>query len=168
MPVQQSAVSRWGTAAISIVAGAWTVFHLIWNLVLKQTGDDYWGQALLVLFVLALILSFIRFFQERPALVAAAPQEQFPEPAISRFYLGSAGSAALWFVLRMNVGAEWLLAGWDKIQSPAVWGTNGTALKGFVEGALAKAGGAHPAVQGWYADFLKHYVLPNVERSRSW
>ena len=158
MPVQQSALSRWGTAAISIVAGAWTVFHLIWNLVLKQTGDDYWGQALLVLFVLALILSFIRFFEERPALVATAPQEQFPEPVISRFYLGSAGSAALWFVLRMNVGSEWLLAGIDKVQT----GFNGAAITGFAQGALAKSGGAHPAVQGWYAWFLQHVVIPNA------
>jgi thiosulfate dehydrogenase (quinone) large subunit len=160
MQRQQGAVFQWATAAITVVAGAWTIFHIIWNLQ-KQTADDYWGQALLVLFVLALILSFVRFFQERPALVAAAPQEPFPEPAIARFFLGSAGSAGLWFVLRMNVGAEWLLAGWDKVQSP-VWGTNGTALKGFVMGAISKAGGAHPSVQGWYADFLKNQVLPNV------
>jgi hypothetical protein len=94
MPRQQSAVFQWGTTAISVVAGAWTIFHIIWNLQ-KQTADDYWGQALLVLFVLALILAFARYFQERSALKASTSHDEFPEPAIAKFYLGSSGAAAL-------------------------------------------------------------------------
>lgn len=160
MQRSQSALLQWGTVAISVIAGVWTVFHIIWNLQ-KQTADDYWGQALLVLFILALILAFARYFQERSALIASTPQEQFPEPAIGRFFLGTSGPAALWFVLRMNVGAQWFLAGWEKVESP-VWGTNGTALKGFVNGALAKSTGSFPSVQGWYANFLQHFVLPNA------
>lgn len=93
--------------------------------------------------------------------MAKTPQEQFPEPAIARFFLASTGPAALWFVLRMNVGAQWFIAGWEKVQSP-VWGTSGVALKGFVGGALAKNSGANPAVQGWYANFLHDFVLPNA------
>src|SRR5690606_15831307 len=30
-------------------------------------------------------------------------------------------------------------------------------------GAIAKAGGEFPAVQGWYADFLQNVALPNVK-----
>lgn len=157
---EQSAAFRWGAAAISVVAAAWTIFHIIWNLQ-NQTADDYWGQALLVLFVLALILAFGRYFQERSDLIASSPREPFPEPAIAKFFLGSTGASALWFVLRMNVGAQWLLAGWEKAQSPA-WGTSGIALKGFVGGALAKTSGANPSVQGWYANFLHDFVLPNA------
>ena len=160
MPRQQGPLFRFGTLAISAVAGVWTIFHLVWNLQ-KQTADDFWGQALLVLFILALILAFIRYFQERPSLVATTPQEPFPEPAIARFFLASAGSAALWFVVRMNVGAQWFLAGWEKVQDPT-WGTSGVALRGFVTGAIAKTGGAHPSVQGWYGNFLHDFVLPNA------
>lgn len=155
-----SAGIRWGTYGIVAIAGAWTLFHLIWNFS-EQTADDYWGIALLILFVLALILAFTQYFYERPALNATTPTERFPEPAISRFFLASVGAAGMWFVVRMNVGAEWLLAGWEKVKSPA-WGTNGTALTGFVNGALAKATGDHPAVQGWYAWFLENIVLPNA------
>lgn len=155
------AVFQWGAAAITVVAGAWTIFHIIWTLQ-KQTADDYWGQALLVLFILALILAFARYFQERSALKAATAQDMFPEPALAKFYLGSPGAAALWFVVRMNVGAQWFLAGWEKVQEPAVWGTSGVAMKGFVAGALAKSSGANPAVQGWYANFLQQVVLPNA------
>ena len=64
-------------------------------------------------------------------------------------------------VRKNTVHALWLLAGWEKITSPA-WGTSGKAMSGFVAGALAKASGANPAVQGWYAWFLQHLVQPNL------
>ena len=160
MSRQQSSLLEWAGVAISVIAGAWTVYHIIWNLQ-ERTADDFWGQALFVLFILALVLAFARFAQERSALTASTSQDEFPEPAIAKFFLGSSGAAALWFVVRMNVGAQWLLAGWEKVQSP-VWGTNGTALKGFVAGALAQTTGAHPSVQGWYGNFLQTFVLPNA------
>jgi thiosulfate dehydrogenase [quinone] large subunit len=145
---------------IVVLAGAWTLVHLILSIA-NVTTNDYWDVALLILFVLALILAFVEYAQERPALASARSAERFPEPAISKFFLGSEGSAGLWFVVRMYVGAEWLLAGWEKVISPA-WGSSGKAVAGFVAGALAKASGDHPAVQGWYAWFLQHIVLPNA------
>jgi len=145
---------------IAALAGIWTLVHIILGLV-GITANDYWSVALLVLFVLALILAFVQYAQERPALQTVSGTEQFPEPAISRFFTGSTGSSALWFVFRMYVGTEWLLAGWEKALSPA-WGTSGKALSGFVAGALAKSSGANPAVQGWYASFLHTFVLPNA------
>ncbi|HEX7736510.1 MAG TPA: hypothetical protein VF458_16795 [Ktedonobacteraceae bacterium] len=158
MSNQQNALVKTSAMALMVVAGAWTLFHLIWNLA-KQTGDDYWGSALLILFALALILAFVAFFRERATLKAQASGERFPEPAIAKFFLASLGSAPLWFIVRMEVGAEWLLAGWEKAQSPA-WGTSGKGIAGFVAGALAKANGPFPAVQGWYAWFLQHLVQP--------
>ncbi|MBE3557884.1 MAG: DoxX family membrane protein [Ktedonobacteraceae bacterium] len=64
----------------------------------------------------------------------------------------------MWFVVRMYVGASWLLAGWEKVIDPK-W-ADGTSLHGFLMGALAKSGGAHPAVQGWYAWFVQNVALP--------
>ena len=137
MSHQQKRFVTWSALALMGVAGAWTLFHLIWNIA-AQTSDDQWGIALLILFVLALLLAFVQFFQERATLKAITSAERFPEPAIAKFFLASEGSAAMWFVVRMEVGAEWVLAGWEKMQSPA-WGTSGKALSGFVAGALAKA-----------------------------
>lgn len=67
----------------------------------------------------------------------------------------------MWLVVRIEVGSEWLLARWEKMHSPP-WGTSGKGIAGFVAGALAKASGPNPAVQGWYAWFLQHAVLPNA------
>lgn len=145
---------------IVVIAGVWTLIHVILGFA-GNKANDFWTVALLILFVLALILAFIQFAQERPALQTISNAEQFPEPAVSKFFTASTGSAALWFVVRMYVGAEWLLAGWEKVLSPA-WGTSGKALSGFVAGALAQSSGANPAVQGWYASFLHNFVLPNA------
>ena len=69
MPRQQNAVYGWAAIGISVIAGAWTLFHLIWNTT-SHTTDDYWGQALLVLFILGVILAFAQYSQERSAIQA--------------------------------------------------------------------------------------------------
>ena len=40
--------------------------------------------------------------------------------------------------------------------------SGGTAVSGFLNGALAKTGGDHPSVQGWYAWLIEHVFLPNA------
>ena len=87
--------------------------------------------------------------------------QSMEDPPVARALFGATQWAWLWLILRLYVGWEWLNAGWDKVLSP-VWTGNqaGTALAGFINGALSKTTGAHPDVQGWYAWFLQHLVLP--------
>ena len=88
---------------------------------------------------------------------------QLDDPPIARFLFGDVRLAWLWLILRVYVGYQWLLAGYEKIINPAWFGGKaGTALTGFLKGALAKTTGAHPDVQGWYATFLQDLVLPNA------
>ena len=152
-------LGRLELAVVGVAAG-WTLVHLILS-PLGAVADDYWGPALLVLFLLAVILAFVRYAGERPSLQRQGASETFPEPSIARFFVGATGAAPVWFVVRMNVGSEFLLAGWGKITSPA-WGTSGKALSGFVAGTLAHSSGPNPAVQGWYAWFLEHIVVHTV------
>ena len=85
------------------------------------------------------------------------------ESPFSHFFVASTKSAPFWFLVRLYVGWEWLSAGWGKAQNPVWFGKSaGAALQGFVQGALGKTGGAHPDVQGWYAAFLEHAVLPHL------
>ncbi|MEN6409698.1 MAG: DoxX family protein [Anaerolineaceae bacterium] len=66
----------------------------------------------------------------------------------------------IWVIIRLYVGYEWLAAGWGKLHNPVWTGSKaGVAISGFVQGALAKATGEHPDVQGWYASFLQNAVL---------
>jgi len=68
----------------------------------------------------------------------------------------------LWTLLRIWLGYTWLVAGIAKTQNPAWFGSEaGTALTGFLQGAIGKATGDHPAVQQWYASFLQSAALPS-------
>ncbi|MCJ8014090.1 DoxX family protein [Paenibacillus sp. KQZ6P-2] len=65
---------------------------------------------------------------------------------------------AMWLltVVRIYLGYTWFKGGIGKL-------THGFDAGGFLQGAIAKAGGDHPAVQGWWANFLQHFALPNVD-----
>ena len=79
---------------------------------------------------------------------------------VARALFGNVHWAWLWLLLRLYLGWEWLQAGWGKLHNPAWIGSKaGTAITGFLTGALAKSSGEHPDVQGWYAWFLQHVVL---------
>jgi len=85
----------------------------------------------------------------------------YPEPNLSKFLFASRWMAPLWTVVRIYVGYEWLTAGWAKVHEAAWVGPKaGTALTGFLNGALAKTAGAHPSVQGWYGWMIQHWFLP--------
>ncbi len=88
---------------------------------------------------------------------------EFPEPAFSRALFGGTRAAWLWLIIRLYVGYEWLIAGWAKVNNPAWAGSEaGGAIKGFLMGALKKASGEHPDVQGWYAGLIQNFVLPHA------
>lgn len=82
---------------------------------------------------------------------------------VAKSLFGNVRWAWIWLILRLYLGWEWLQAGWAKLNNPAWTGSKaGTALTGFLTGALTKASGEHPDVQGWYAWFLQHVVLTNT------
>ncbi|HEX5465357.1 MAG TPA: DoxX family protein [Candidatus Limnocylindrales bacterium] len=90
---------------------------------------------------------------------------ELQEPAVARFLFADTRAAWLWLVVRLYLGYEWLVAGWEKATDPTgVWvgAKAGAALTGFAQGALGKASGDHPQVQGWYASFLDQIVVPNA------
>src|ERR1035437_8630301 len=81
----------------------------------------------------------------------------------AKFLFNNPKASWFWLIVRIYVGWDWLSAGWDKIHSSVWVGPDaGGALSGFINGALSKASGAHPDVQGWYAYFLQHVVLPHA------
>jgi thiosulfate dehydrogenase [quinone] large subunit len=106
---------------------------------------------------------------------ALQPREvtQIAEPPIAKFFFADTRMAILWVIVRLYVGYEWFTAGFEKMFGRSIFGEvsqggpwifsghDGAAMAGFATGALAKATGAHPAVQGWYAWFLQNVVLPN-------
>ena len=82
---------------------------------------------------------------------------------IYNFLFTDKRSSILWLPIRLYVGWEWLLAGWEKLTSGAWTGASaGTAIQGFLSGSLSKTAGAHPDVSLAYAWFLNNFVLPHT------
>lgn len=99
-----------------------------------------------------------------------------PEPPIARFLFADTRMVWVWLLVRLYVGYEWLTAGWEKLTGTSInittfgksagsaWvftSHDGAAIRGFAQGAITQATGAHPAVQDWYASFLKTFVIPH-------
>lgn len=92
------------------------------------------------------------------------PTIEIPEPTLSRLLFSNTNMAWLWLVIRLYVGYQWLIAGLEKVISPAWTGSSaGSAVKGFLMGSIAKSTGDHPAVSGWYADFIQAVALPHAQ-----
>lgn len=59
-------------------------------------------------------------------------------------------------LLRLYLGYDWMTHGWAKITGGKFDTT------GFLNGAIAKAGGEAPTVQAWWGSFLETFALPNA------
>lgn len=85
------------------------------------------------------------------------------EPPFARWLFADPRASWIWLVVRLYLGYEWISSGLGKLGSPAWTGAQaGAAVTGFAQGALAKTGGDHPDVTGWYAWFLQNVVVPNA------
>lgn len=82
---------------------------------------------------------------------------------LKSFFIEDNRSAIFWLIIRLYVGLAWFEAGWEKLMSGAWLGGNaGNIVKGFLNGALAKTGGEHPDVMGWYAWLINHVFIPGA------
>jgi len=86
-----------------------------------------------------------------------------PEPKLAEFLFADTRVAWVWLLLRIYVAYTWVTAGWGKVTSPMWVGSQaGTAMHGFLAGAVAKSSGANPAVASWYAWFVSSVALPHA------
>jgi thiosulfate dehydrogenase [quinone] large subunit len=69
-----------------------------------------------------------------------------------------------WLVVRGALGWVWLRAAWDKL-GDAGWtaAPRGSAVTGYLNGAVSNATGAHPEVSNWFAHAIDRFFLPNAE-----
>ena len=95
------------------------------------------------------------------------------ESPLSHFLFADTRLAWFWLIVRVYLGWEWVTAGWEKITNPAgtwVGDQAGTALTGFLQGALKKTAefcppapaACHADVPSWYASFVSTFALPNA------
>lgn len=87
----------------------------------------------------------------------------YPEPRVSRFLFASKAMAPVWTVVRIYLGWMWLTSGWGKVTGGGWVGPEaGGAVRGYLTGALERAGGERPDVAGWYAWLIENLFIPNA------
>ncbi len=80
--------------------------------------------------------------------------ESIQTPSFLRAIFSDKRMAILWLPLRIWIGIQWFMAGYEKM-NPA-WLETGAAIKGFLGGALKNASGEHPSVAyGWFVSFIQ-------------
>lgn len=81
--------------------------------------------------------------------------KEIQDPPIARFLFSDTRMAAVWLVVRVLLGLQWLSSGWGKLNNPA-WMDTGEALKGFWANAVKiPETGKPPIAFDWYRDFLQ-------------
>lgn len=151
----------WLLVGVAVVIAVELIVTAITGTTSRLWVSNWWGIAFVILIVVAAILAIATF----GAALAAhrAPEVSIKANPLAQFLFQDTNSAVLWMIVRIYVGIEWFDAGFEKVRSPAWTGAAaGTALRGFIEGAISGASGAHPSVQGWYAGFLRVAIVPNV------
>src|SRR5690625_1123701 len=77
------------------------------------------------------------------------------EKMIMNFIRNNKIFAGVLAFIRVYIGYQWITAGWGKV-------TSGFDASGFIQGAIANAGGENPTVQAWWGAFLEAFALPNA------
>lgn len=64
----------------------------------------------------------------------------------------------IWLILRLYVGYEMMMAGWEKITGPKPFDTAGT----FAFALKTNAAGPHPSMQPWFAWIVRSIYVPTA------
>jgi len=73
------------------------------------------------------------------------------------FLRNSSIAAGILVFLRVYIGYQWMVAGYGKIAGGEF------DASGYLQGAVAAAGGDNPTVQAWWGTFLETVALPHAE-----
>ena len=122
--------------------------------------------ALTVVFWASAIVLLVLLFRER-----SNPQAQAVEvegPAFTRYLFSNTRAGLFWLPVRLFVGFEWLLAGWEKLTGHG-WIDGGASLLGYWKGAVAIPQTGHPSITfEWYRSFLQILIDNHAQTWFGW
>jgi thiosulfate dehydrogenase (quinone) large subunit len=122
--------------------------------------------ALTVVFWVAALAVVVLLFGER-----TNPQAQVVEvegPAFTRYLFSNTRAGLFWLPIRIFVGFEWFVAGWEKLSGHG-WTDGGSALLGYWNGAVTIPQTGHPAITfEWYRSFLQILIDNHAQSWFGW
>ncbi len=122
--------------------------------------------ALTVVFWVAAIATLVLLFADRTDPEAQAVEVE--GPAFARYLFSNTRAGLFWLPIRIFVGFEWLLAGWEKL-SGSGWTDGGSALLGYWQSAVAIPQTGRPSITfEWYRSFLQILIDNHAQGWFGW
>jgi thiosulfate dehydrogenase [quinone] large subunit len=121
--------------------------------------------ATLAFWILAIVV-LVLMFEDRKS--PAAQTVEVEGPAFARYLFSNTRAGLLWLPIRIFLGFEWLVAGWDKLSGTG-WIDGGSALLGFWTKSVAiPAQGRPPITFEWYRGFLQLLIDNHAQGWFAW
>lgn len=127
---------------------------------------DSLDQVLTVAFWGLFIVVTVLLFEDRKR--PQAEDVEIEGPAFSRYLFSNSRAGLLWLPIRIFLGFEWAVAGWEKLTGKG-WIDGGSALVGYWQHAVAiPATGRPPITFDWYRTFLQVLLDNHAEGVFGW
>ena len=119
-----------------------------------------------VLFWILAVVVLVLMFGDRTAPDATVVEVE--GPAFTRYLFSNTRAGLFWLPIRIFLGFEWLVAGWDKLTGTG-WTDGGSALLGYWQHAVAiPATGSAPITFDWYRSFLQVLINNGAQGWFGW
>jgi thiosulfate dehydrogenase [quinone] large subunit len=121
---------------------------------------------LTVVFWVAFIVLVALLFQDRKD--PAAEVVEVEGPAFARYLFSNTRAGLFWLPIRIFLGFEWMLAGWEKLTGHG-WIDGGSALLGYWKSVVAIPPTGRPAISfDWYRSFLQVLIDHDAQGWFAW
>jgi thiosulfate dehydrogenase [quinone] large subunit len=119
-----------------------------------------------VAFWILTIVVLVLMFEDRKS--PAAQTVEVEGPAFARYLFSNTRAGLLWLPIRIFLGFEWLVAGWEKFSGTG-WTDGGASLLGFWQSAVKiPAQGRPPITFEWYRSFLQFLIDNHAQGWFAW
>jgi thiosulfate dehydrogenase [quinone] large subunit len=168
-PVEQevgamlSRYRNWATPVALIAAAILVYMENPWFS--PDPGTPARTVATVAFWVLSIVL-LVLLFEDRKSPAAQAVQVE--GPAFVRYLFNNTRAGLFWLPIRLFLGFEWLVAGWEKFTGSG-WLDGGSALLAFWQRAVAvPPTGRPPITFEWYRTFLQFLIDNHAQGWFAW
>ncbi len=159
-------LARYRSLAVPLaIVAAVILFYMVNPWVFPATGSVE-RQVATVAFWVLMIAVLVLLFQDRNAPEAETIEVE--GPAFTRYLFSNTRAGLIWLPIRLFLGFEWAVAGWEKVTGTG-WTDGGAALLGYWKSAVAIPTTGHAAITfEWYRTFLQFLIDHNAQTWMGW
>ena len=159
-------LARYRSLAVPFaVVAAVVLFYMVNPWFFPAVGSTERGVATVVFWVLMIVV-LVLLFEDRKAPEATTVDVE--GPAFTRYLFSNTRAGLIWLPVRLFLGFEWAVAGWDKLTGTG-WTDGGASLLGYWKSAVAIPTTGHAAITfEWYRSFLQFLIDHDAQSWFAW